>query len=96
MTFSAMPFEKCDSRMAHIFNGLKPSKMAAHPVPHSRVGGKRAFCPQPARVLDSLAIGQNIANEGRDRAGTNLLVCRLLLDGGTHVPTMGHPIRMRG
>ncbi len=45
MTFSATPFEKCESRMAYIFNGLQPSKMVAHPVPHSRLGEKRAFSP---------------------------------------------------
>ena len=29
----ATPPEKSDSRMAHRFKGLQPSKMAAHPVP---------------------------------------------------------------
>ena len=43
MTFSAAPSEKCDSRMAYIFNGGKPSKMVAHPVPHSRLGTNERF-----------------------------------------------------
>ena len=45
MTLSATPSEKCDSRVAYIFNGLQPSKMVAHPVPHEQTAEKRAFFP---------------------------------------------------
>jgi hypothetical protein len=31
VAFSTPPTEKCDFPLAHIFNGLQPSKMAAHP-----------------------------------------------------------------
>jgi hypothetical protein len=41
--FSATPPGKCDSRVAHIFDGFQSSKMAAHPEPRHRLLKNKVF-----------------------------------------------------
>ncbi|MCH8301212.1 MAG: hypothetical protein IH912_00545 [Proteobacteria bacterium] len=43
MTFSTSPFEKRGFRMAPIFYGLQPSKMAGHPCTASRLPKNKIF-----------------------------------------------------
>jgi len=43
MTFSTARSEKCDFRIAYIFNGCKPVKMTAHPCTGKQAGGKQGF-----------------------------------------------------
>ena len=50
LAFSASPLARRDSLVAHIFNGLRPSKMAARPVPRRRLSKNRVF-QQPASGL---------------------------------------------
>jgi hypothetical protein len=58
MAFSTSPFEKRGFQMAHIFNGLQPLKMAAHPCAAPSLSKNRVFQQAAGRNIVPSVIWQ--------------------------------------